>query len=500
MTVASIRSNILANYASQFYVTIIGIVIVPMYIKYMGAEAYGLVGFFAMLQTWFMLLDLGLTPTIARETARLNGGAIDALSYHRLFRALEGVFVVIALAGGCAMFFFAGFIARDWLQVAHLPIAEVQTAVELMAITVGLRWISGLYRGAISGAERLVWLGWYNSAVGSLRFFGVLLVLHFVGATPLIFFSFQLAIAILELCGLALKAYGLLPVIPSGARTAWSWAPLKPVMAFSLSVAFTSAVWVLVTQTDKLVLSKLLPLVEYGYFTLAVLVASGVMMIAGPVSGAIMPRLVRLQAQGDFAELIGLYRNSTQLVAVVAGAASITIAFCAEPLLWVWTGDKVLASQAAPVLVLYVIGNGLLSVSGFCYLLQYAKGDLRLHLIGNVGFVVLLIPSIVWATSLYGAVGAGRVWLGMNIIYLLAWVPIVHRRFDRELNKPWFLHDVLVVLAAATLAAYFISANMPRTDDRWWQGGEIVIMGVLVMGAAAAAASSVRRKIRNWIG
>ena len=43
----------------------------PMYIKYMGAEAYGLVGFFSMLQAWFNLLDLRLTPTIGRETARL---------------------------------------------------------------------------------------------------------------------------------------------------------------------------------------------------------------------------------------------------------------------------------------------------------------------------------------------------------------------------------------------------------------------------------------------
>ena len=85
----SLRRNILVNYASQIYVTLVGIVVVPLYIKYMGAEAYGLVGFFAMLQTWFMLLDMGLTPTMARETARFRGGAISALTYRRLARALD---------------------------------------------------------------------------------------------------------------------------------------------------------------------------------------------------------------------------------------------------------------------------------------------------------------------------------------------------------------------------------------------------------------------------
>lgn len=40
-----LKKNIIANYASQLYSAGIGILILPLYIKYMGAEAYGLVGF-----------------------------------------------------------------------------------------------------------------------------------------------------------------------------------------------------------------------------------------------------------------------------------------------------------------------------------------------------------------------------------------------------------------------------------------------------------------------
>jgi hypothetical protein len=42
----SLKRNILASYASQIYVTLVGILVLPLYLKYMGAEAYGLVGFF----------------------------------------------------------------------------------------------------------------------------------------------------------------------------------------------------------------------------------------------------------------------------------------------------------------------------------------------------------------------------------------------------------------------------------------------------------------------
>jgi O-antigen/teichoic acid export membrane protein len=495
----SLKKNILANYASQIYVTLLGIVILPLYIKYMGAEAYGLVGFFSMLQAWFNLLDMGLTPTMARETARFRGGATDALSYRRLVRALEGVFLVVALVGGAAMFAASGYIAHNWLQASQLPIVEVQTAIQLMAIIIAMRWMCELYRGAISGSERLIWLGGYNSMIATLRFIGVLPLLMFVEVTPTIFFSFQFVVAVIELLGLLFYAYRLLPDIPKGQQLPWDWTPLKPVLKFSLTIAFTSSVWVLVTQTDKLVLSKILPLAEYGYFTLAVLVASGVMVIGGPISAAIMPRMSKMEAEGDHAGLIRLYRHATQLVAVLAGAASITVAFCAEPLLWAWTGDKYLAHQAAPVLVLYALGNGILAVAAFPYYLQYAKGDLRLHLIGNAVFVVLLIPTIIWAASQYGGVGAGYVWLGMNLLSFVAWLPLVHRKFEPELNLKWYSQDILVIFLAAAIAGYCLSIILPQSDSRGMQLAKVVFTGLFVLLAGAAASSETRTKVKDWL-
>lgn len=498
----SLKKNILANYASQIYVTLIGIVMVPLYIEYMGAEAYGLVGFFVMLQAWFNLLDMGLTLTMARETARFHGGAMDALSYRRLARVLEGVFLVVALTGGVVMFSAAGYIAHDWLQASQLPISEVQTAVQLMAVIVAMRWTCGLYRGAISGSERLVWLGGYSSLVATLRFVGVLPVLMFVGATPTIFFGFQLAVAGMEFMGLLFYAYRLLPDIPQAQRLPWDWSPLKPVLKFSMTLAFATSVWVLVTQTDKLVLSRILPLAEYGYFTLAVLVAGGVMVISGPVSGAIMPRMSKLEAEGDHAGLIRVYRQTTQLVAVLAGAASITLAFCAEPLLWAWTGDRFLAHQAAPVLILYSLGNGILAVAAFPFYLQYAKGDLRLHLIGNAVFVVLLVPSIIWAASQYGGVGAGYVWLGMNLISFVAWLPFVHRKFEPGLNLKWYVRDVLAIVLVAALAGYCLNAIFPHSDNRGWQIIAVMGFGLTVLLAGAAASSAVwawaKSQLRHW--
>src|SRR5690606_6726928 len=132
-------------------------------------------------------------------------------------------------------------------------------------------------------------------------------------------------IALFELLGLWLKSMTILPRKESlAAPIGWSFKPVRPVLKFALPVAFTSAVSVAVTQTDKLVLSGVLSLAAYGHFTLAVLVAGGIMIISGPVSSAIMPRMTKLHAQGDQQEMLNVYSTATQLVSIVAGSCAVT--------------------------------------------------------------------------------------------------------------------------------------------------------------------------------
>lgn len=493
----SLKRNILATYISQIYVTLVGILILPMYLRYMGAEAYGLVGFFTMLQAWFNLLDMGLTPTVARETARFNGGALDAMSYRRLLRALQLVFIAVALLGGCAMVAFAGATATAWLKVQALPLAEVQWSLQLMAGAVALRWMSGLYRGCISGAERLVWLGGFNASIATLRFVGVVPILIWVGHSPTVFFVYQALVAMLELSSLVLKAYALFPAVPAGQELGWTLAalygPIKPILKFSLSIAFTSSVWVAVTQTDKLVLSRMLPLGAYGYFTLAVLAASGVMMLTSPISGPLLPRMARLHAEGDEAGLIRLYRHATQLVAAIAVPTCLLLAFFAEQVLWAWTGNVDVAASAAPILRLYALGNGLLAVSAFPYYLQFAKGDLKLHLVGSAIFLFILIPSLVYATRTYGAIGSGYAWLGSNAIYFFVWIPLVHHRFSTGLHKHWVLQDLAPVLLAGVCIISTLHLLLPSSKTRFEVLLTISFVGAVVLFTCAVTASAVRR-------
>ena len=65
-------ANIVANLLGQSWSVLVSIAVIPLYIKFLGIEAYGLLGFYMMLQGILQVLDLGLSPTMNRELARYS--------------------------------------------------------------------------------------------------------------------------------------------------------------------------------------------------------------------------------------------------------------------------------------------------------------------------------------------------------------------------------------------------------------------------------------------
>lgn len=487
----SIKRNLIANYASQFYVIGIGVVMAPVYLSYMGQEAYGLIGFFTVMSAWFQLLDIGLTPTLTRETARFRGGAISVNTLRSLLRALELIFGTVSVAGGAAMVFLSREIATHWLNVEHLSVNSVALSVALMGMTIPLRWIAGLYRGVVNGFERQVWLGGYNIAIATFRFVGVLAIFVTVGAAPEYFFAYQLGLAAIELSGLAMMTYGLVRREDS-THEKFSWKPFMTNLSFSLTIAFTATVWLAIMQTDRLVLSKILTLSAYGMFSIAIVAAATVTALGAALGQAVLPRLTKFIAENNASAASSLYHNATQITCVIAAPVVAMLSFFAEPVLATWTGKAGIAHQAAPILCLYAIGNAVASLYAFPYYLQYAKGNLRLHLIGNAIQVLLLVPLIFFAAKRYGPVGTGAVWATSNGLYFLIYIPIVHARFSPGIHWKWVSRDILTIVAPVAIAGWLLSLILPWPDGRLAMFAEIGALTLLLLMIAGATSTTIR--------
>lgn len=491
----SLKVNVILSYFSQIYLIVVSLLVLPIYIKFMGAEAYGLVGFFAMLQGLFNLLDFGLTPTISRQASQYNSGLMSALNFRQLFRSLSIIFCIIAILGGGVIFYFDSYIAMKWLKLETLDFGDVVFCIQVMAICVSLKWITGLFRGVISGFEHIAWLSLANIAITTLKFPSVLIYMYFMGFTIKSFFVFQLVIAVFEFIIFACYTFNLLPQLKHKEKIGWSLKPIQSILNFALTIAITSSIWVALTQLDKFILSGILQLSEYAYFTLAVLVAGGILQISTPISAAIMPRMARLYGEKKYREVTNVYLYSTQFITVIVVTAGLVLTALAKPTLYLWTGNIFLAEKTAPILQLYALGNTVLVLGAFPYYLQYARGNLKYHFIGNLGLAIVLIPTIIWGAKSYGALGAGWVWLSLQIFYLLFWVSFTHLKLEPNLNKKWFksfIPSIINVIIVLGLFYYFMdfSSNRPVVFI------QICIISIVCLFVSAMSCMQVRNFLK----
>jgi O-antigen/teichoic acid export membrane protein len=321
----SIKRNSIANYIGQGYTILIGISITPLYLQYLSAEAYGLVGFFALMQAWLNLLDLGLSPTLGRQVAYARGQKNGFEFFKRLLKSFELIFIVLALIIITGIYLASDWVAQVWIKADILDLSTLIYCIGLMGVMIGLRWFSALYRSGINGMEDQVWLSAANIVLISLKFIGSLILLAFITQDIRHFFEYQLVIGALEVLLFMWHFYRQLPATEkTPGLVAFDWQAIKSVAPFALGIAYTAGIWILITQTDKLILSGILSLAEFGYFSLVALMAGGIMALSGPISQAIMPRMTLLISQGKQGEMLSIYKQASQIVTVISRNFSIT--------------------------------------------------------------------------------------------------------------------------------------------------------------------------------
>lgn len=295
------------------------------------------------------------------------------------------------------------------------------------------------------------------------RWFAVLVVVVSVASEPaprlLVFMAYQVALACVELAIYGLKARSLTrATVGRSPRSEGmgAWTALRAELGFSLNLAFSALVWTMVTQSDRLTLSGILSLSDYAVFSLAVMLASTVLMISTPLGAVILPRLTRLfSSQTEQREQSG-YIESTRAVTHIVMPVGLTLIFVSVPFLRTWTGDPELAVQAAPIARLYVFGNLILAISAFGFYLQYAIGRLRLHTIANIIMGLILVPLQIAMAMHFGAVGAALGWVTVNLLNITLWLPYVHHVYLPGVHRRWLLHGVLI-----------LPSSLVRSHGRW---------------------------------
>lgn len=489
----SLRRNVIANFVGQGTRAVMGFAFIPVYVKYLGIESYGLIGIFGVIQAWLVLLDLGMRPALGREMARFSAGAHSALSIRTLLRSVEWVGLLVATLLAAGVWLASGWLSTSWVSASSLPPAAIAQAFTVMGGVSALRFVENIYVSSIVGLQRQVLENTVTSFFAILRGVGAIGVLAWVSPTIEAFFVWQGIVSLATVAVFSAAVYATLPATTEPVRL--SWPALRGVSRFASGMLAISVLTLLLTQTDKVLLSRLLSLEAFGYYALAGVVANTLGMLASPITTALSPRLTELATRNDQAALRDTYHQGSQFVAVLMGSAAVVLSVFSERVLLLWTNDPALTEQVSPLVRILVLGSAANFLLWVPYQLQIAHGWTALTIQVCSVASVILVPAILWVVPQYGAVGAAWIWLTLNLGQLSFTVSLMHRRLLPDDKWRWYGQDVLLPLASASTVALLIRALVPPSGNR---ALELLFVGgasALVLAGASLAAPAVRLQV-----
>lgn len=494
MTTPNRLLNVLANYAGVASTLVVHVLLVPVYVRFLGAETFGLIGFFSTLQSVLQIMDLGLGMTLNRELARRTSVEHDSQDTADLVRTLEAMSWGIAAFIGIAVWALSEQLASRWLMVKDLSVAEVTSALGLMGLALALQWPNSIYTGGLLGLQRQAQAVAANAGANVVFAAGAILLLaRWPSVTIFFFWRSIVSLGTVLVQRTALR---------SQLRARWgdltahvNRRTLSTVWRFSAGMTGVALTGIALVQLDKLIVSRTLTLDRFGVYMVASTAAALIPQLVNPIFTATLPALSQSSARADMVTLCRDFHLATQLICTVVHPVACAVAIFAKPLLLAWTADVDLATSAAPVLSILAFGGLLNSIMVPFYAVQLASGWTRLATFTNCVLIVVMIPYAAIAAQRWGATGAASTWLVLNGLYVVLGAALTLGRLLPGTLWLWLLRDIAKPLACSVTVIWLSSRLMMPVESSGWALPLIAVTTLLAIIAAAATSADMRRRV-----
>jgi len=440
----SLTTNIVANFLGYSSAVLTGLVFTPFYIRYLGIESYGLIGFYLTLQGAMGFLDLGLSRSCNREVARLSGkGKRCNEQVCNTVRTLEVVYAAIGLLILLILLGLNSYLSTNWINSSEFTSTDLSVILVAISVVISLRWPLSIYGGALKGLERHVSTNLIKICSSFACNGGAVLLLAFYSSNIVVFFYWQIFCSAITLMIYIYFTWLKLP--GSFWRAHFDLDIIKDIYKFAGGLSLSVLLGTVIMQYDKIALSKMLPLEEYSYYMILMVLVKPLIMIASAFSSAFFPRLSFLIGQGESEKTINrLYDNLTYISNSLIITVSMILVFYGDDVLRIYTDKSDIPVELCLVLGVFAFAKMIRANKMLPYSTQLAYGWTSLGVKLDISSLVILIISFHYFVPNHGMLGAAYSWLLMTVIYFLLNYFYMHKQILKSLKVTWIFSNLII--------------------------------------------------------
>jgi O-antigen/teichoic acid export membrane protein len=326
----------------------VGFVTIPMVVRALGPERFGILALVWIVFGYFGLFDLGLGRTATRfvadglgrnETEKLPGYLWTTI-------ALQAA---IGLAGGGLSHLAAPLVVRHILNIPAGFEAETILTLRLVGWSLPVMFAASSFRGVLEAAQRFDLVNAVKVPVNILFYVlplaGVALGFALPGIVVLLIIS--RAAALLAWGAMAL---GVLPALRGGPVV--HRALIRPLFSFSGWLGLSAILYAVTTSLDRLVIGSLMTVKAVTFYSAPYEAINRLGVVSGSLSMVLFPAFSFLDAGGRRDRAEALFARSSKFLLLSTGPVFVVLMFFARDFLRLWLGPDFAAQSTFVVQVL----------------------------------------------------------------------------------------------------------------------------------------------------
>lgn len=451
--------NILWNLVGQAALLGLGVLAVRFVFRQLGADAVGLI-LFAQTASYVLMgvFDLGIAATNVREVAAHfstdRGYVFDLLRTGALI--YWGAYVGLCLA----LQLVAPLLVTHWANLKSIDPGSATQLVRLLGVGALLTLPRSLYASLFRGLQAMGVNNLIETGALAVQQLGIILILARGGGVFAVAVWFS-ASYLLSVIAYVLMSARLVP-----------WRALLPVysarvvrrnLTFSLNMMSSSALAMVHGQTDKVIISKLLPISALGTYGFAATLAAGVARATSSIALAAFPSFSDLFHRTDHATLMAQYRKVHGLVIYATAPLFAALTFAGQALLTYAFGDSIGRQLATPLAVLCVgwYANATLTAP---YILSVAVGRPSIAARQNFLAIFVVVPAAIVLVLNLGLVGAAMSWIVYHLFAYWYGLPRICRECLEVPLRSWWAQMLRpMALIVVTYGIAYVLARQSST-------------------------------------
>lgn len=438
----TLRRNLLINLTGLALPTLVSLVTVPLYIKVLGVDRFGVMALVWVLMGYFALCDFGISQAVEKRIARALATA-DREDIVRTFWSAFWTNLATGLVGAAILWAVAGAYFHWVTHASEALLAEVAQALPWLALSIPAGNVALVLACAISAAERFSVFS-INQIIGIVLFQVLPVTAAFVFAPTLQVALCAAAVArAVSTLTLGVSALRVLEIrtVQHAQRSS-----VRALFGYGRWMQLTLAANMIGESLDRVVVGALQPPRFVTYYAVPQNVVSRLDLLSVALSRTLFPRLAAAPRE----KAVEIAHHSLGFLQTLLTPVTIGALFVLEPFLHLWVGQE-LSTSSGDAGRIMIIGVWLAGQTTVARNLMLAQGKEA----GVAHVSLLLLPAFasflwggVYLFGIQGAVMAALVRRVVEYAALLRYCGMRARPLLREMAP--HLAFVLVALVMAS--------------------------------------------------